>query len=161
MIRSVRIEDATEICEIYNHYVLQSIITFEEDPVSKDKMSIRISSTLNDLPWIVYTENKKILGFAYASKWKSRCAYKNSVESTVYVKNDYHGKKIGSQLYQELMNQISKTDIHAVIGGIALPNDHSIALHERFGFEKVAHFKEVGFKFNQWIDVGYWQKLLN
>ena len=160
MIRSVVPSDAAAICEIYNYYVLNTHTNFEEEAVSVQEMSERITSITKKHPWLVYEENGKLMGYAYASDWKSRCSYRYSVESSVYLAHGTQGKGIGSKLYEALLEKISGLEIHAVIGGIAQPNEASIALHEKFGFEKVAHFKEVGYKFNKWIDVGYWEKIL-
>lgn len=160
MIRIVELKDAKEICEIYNYYITNSIVTFEEEIVAVSEMKNRIENITAKLPWIVYEENGEVLGFAYASEWKSRCAYKHSVESTVYLRQGATKKGIGSKLYDELINRLRKMKIHAVIGGIALPNESSIVLHEKFGFEKIGQFKEVGYKFEKWIDVGYWELML-
>jgi L-amino acid N-acyltransferase YncA len=161
MIRSVSSSDAEDICDIYNHYVKNSVITFEEIEVSLEDMRLRIAGVTAKLPWIVFCEKEKILGYAYAGEWKLRCAYKFSVETTVYLHSDATGKGIGTILYQELIERLTKLDLHVAIGGISLPNDGSIALHEKFGFEKIAHFKEVGYKFNKWVDVGYWELILS
>lgn len=161
MIRTVKPEDAPEIREIYNQYVLNSTITFEETPVSIEAMAERIKSINSGLPWVVCENGQQILGYAYAARWKSRSAYMRSVESTVYLKQGESNKGVGYRLYSELIKRLTTLGFHAVIGGIALPNQASIALHEKLGFEKVAHFKEVGFKFNQWIDVGYWELIIN
>jgi phosphinothricin acetyltransferase len=160
MIRTAAPPDAEAICNIYNYYVLNTHHNFEEEAVSVSEMEERIKTVLEKHHWLVYESDGKIVGYAYAGAWKSRCSYRYSVETTVYVATGNGGKGIGSALYEELFMLLSGTDIHAVIGGIALPNDSSIALHEKFGFEKIAHFKEVGYKFNKWIDVGYWEKLL-
>lgn len=160
MIRSASTEDAVQICHIYNHYILQTTITFEEIPVVDGDMKDRILEALKDLPWLVYEEDGIIQGFSYASKWKGRCAYRHSVEATVYVRPDVVGRGIGSQLFQALLGELRQRKMHTVMGGIALPNEASVTLHEKFGFQKVAHFKEVGRKFDTWIDVGYWQLLL-
>ena len=160
MIRPATTEDARQLCEIYNHYVLETSITFEEQPVSQEEMSQRIEETLQTLPWLVWEEDSHLLGFSYASKWKGRCAYRYSVESTVYLRSDAVGKGLGARLYAALLEALRQRQFHTVIGGIALPNRASVALHERFGFEKVAQFKQVGSKFGEWIDVGYWQLLL-
>jgi phosphinothricin acetyltransferase len=160
MIRDITVKDASQICEIYNYYILNTIITFEESIVSEEEMKHRIEETIKKLPWIVFEKEDEILGYAYASEWKSRCAYKYSLESTVYLKNGSEANGIGSLLYDELIKKISAKKYHAIIGGISLPNEASIALHEKFGFEKIAHFKEVGYKFNSWIDVGYWELIL-
>jgi L-amino acid N-acyltransferase YncA len=160
MLRNATSDDAVQICEIYNHYVLETPITFEEQPVASDDMLQRIEEITQSLPWLVWEEDGKLLGFCYASKWKGRCAYRHSAESTVYLHPASVAKGIGSQLYDALLTELRGRQIHTVIGGIALPNEASVALHERFGFEKVAHFREVGRKFNEWIDVGYWQLIL-
>jgi phosphinothricin acetyltransferase len=159
--RPATAEDAAAIAAIYNHYVATTCVTFETDPVTAGDMAERIAETTNaGLPWWVAEGASGVVGYAYASKWKGRCAYRYSVESTVYLSKDHTGAGIGRQLYEALIGQLRLAKLHAVIGGIALPNDASIALHERLGFEQVARFKEVGFKQNRWIDVGYWQLLL-
>jgi phosphinothricin acetyltransferase len=160
MLRNATTDDAAQICEIYNHYVLQTPITFEEKPVTPDDMVHRMRETMESLPWLVWEEEVRLLGFCYASKWKGRCAYRYSAESTVYLHPASVAHGIGSQLYDALLTDLRGRQIHTVIGGIALPNEASVALHERFGFEKIAHFKEVGRKFDEWIDVGYWQLIL-
>ena len=160
VLRSVTIDDASAICSIYNHYVLNSVITFEEEVVSVAEMVERIRETTSQLPWLVCENAGKVIGYAYASQWKSRCVYRRSVETTVYLEEGCVGQGFGRKLYDELIREILCLGYHALIGGIALPNPASIALHEKLGFEKVAHFKEVGWKFNRWIDVGYWEKIL-
>jgi phosphinothricin acetyltransferase len=159
MIRPVIPGDAKAICGIYNHYVQYTIVTFEEENVSEQDMEERILQTTKKFPWLVFEIDGSIEGYAYAGEWKSRCAYRFSVESTIYLKNGLEGKGIGTQLYSELLKALPLLNIHSVIGGIALPNDGCIALHEKFGFEKIGQFREVGFKFNKWIDVGYWEKI--
>ena len=161
MIRSATIEDAAAICAIYNHYVLNTTITFEEAAVSTEDMAQRIKEVTGSLAWYVYDLDGEVVGYAYATPWRTRCAYRLSVESTVYVSVEHPRKGIGAQLYRALLDDLRARDIHVVIGGIAQPNVASAALHERMGFEKVAHFKQVGRKFNQWIDVGYWELLMN
>lgn len=160
MIRAIRPEDASRICTIYNYYIENTIVTFEETPVSEIDMKSRIAQTTQKHPWIVYEQHNEIVGYAYASEWKSRCAYKFSVETTVYLKNDATGRGVGSILYGELIRLLRYKNLHAAIGGIALPNEASVALHEKFGFEKVGQFKQVGYKFDTWIDVGYWELML-
>ncbi|MGB9416845.1 MAG: arsinothricin resistance N-acetyltransferase ArsN1 family B [Acidobacteriaceae bacterium] len=160
MIRPATIADAAAICAIYNCYVLETTITFEEVAVTLSEMESRIGETLVSLPWLVWEDGATIRGFAYASKWKGRCAYRHSAEVTVYLDPNSTGQGIGSRLYETLLTDLRQRSLHAVIGGIALPNAASIALHERLGFRKVAHFEQVGWKFGRWIDVGYWQLLL-
>jgi len=160
-IRPAEHRDAAAIAAIYNHYVATTWITFETEPVATTEMAARIAETNeSNLPWLVAEENGVVLGYAYASKWKGRCAYRYSVESTVYLDPASKGKGLGSALYVALIEALRARSMQTVIGGIALPNEASIAMHERMGFEKVAHFKRVGFKQDRWIDVGYWQLLL-
>lgn len=161
MIRSAKMVDAEAIARIYNYYILNSVITFEEQVVTPQTIAERIRETTSDsLPWLVAESSGRIVGYAYASMWKDRSAYRYSVESTVYVEHALLGARYGSQLYESLLANLRQQKFHVVIGGIALPNPDSIRLHEKFGFRKIAHFEEVGYKFGQWIDVGYWQLML-
>jgi len=160
MIRDVKIEDAETVCNIYNHYVRNTIITFEEKPVSVGEMKNRIAEVTATLPWFVLEEKGIISGYAYSTNWKIRSAYRFSVESTIYLQPCSMGKGFGKRLYESMLSELRKRSLHSVIGGISLPNESSVALHERLGFRKVAHFSEVGWKFDQWIDVGYWELIL-
>ena len=158
MIRQANEGDTESIAEIYNHYVLNTVITFEEETVSASDIEDRVCDVKSaGLPWLVAEEEGSVLGYAYASEWKGRCAYRFSVEATVYLSPDVASRGWGTKLYTALLDELKRCSIHVVLGGIALPNPASIALHEKLGFEKVAHFTEVGFKFNEWVDVGYWQ----
>lgn len=161
LIRSVTTDDAAAICEIYNYYIKNTCISFEYDSVSVEEMSRRISTTTESYPWIVYEEQGKIIAYAYANKYAVREAYKNTLEVTVYAANDSGTKGIGTKLYEHLFKILDETTAaHSLMSVIALPNKASVGLHEKLGFEKASHFKEVGFKFDKWIDVGYWQKML-
>ena len=160
MIRSVTTADAAAIAAIYNHYVFNTIVTFEEEPVSTAEIARRIGEVLDSSIWLVWVEQDQVLGYAYAGKWKSRCAYRYSVESTVYLDKAATGRGIGTQLYAALIADLKKRGIHGIIGGVALPNAASVALHEKLGFQKIGQFKEVGWKFDEWIDVGYWELVL-
>ena len=157
MIRNASAGDAKQICDIYNHYVINSTVTFEEEPVPVKKMLARMKRLQPKFPWLVYEKDNEVLGYAYTTEWRSRIAYRYTAETTVYLKPGMQGRGLGSLLCKALIEEIRSYPIHTLIAGIALPNDSSIALHEKLGFEKVAHFKEVGFKMNKWIDVGYWQ----
>ena len=154
MIRQAEAKDAAQICDIYNYYVKNTCITFEEEDVKVTEMRARLEESIS---WLVWEEQQEVLGFAYATKWKGRCAYRYSAEFTVYVRHNQLGKKIGLQLYTNLLDTIKSKNFHTVIAGIALPNEQSQSLHKKLGFQKVAHFSEVGFKFQKWVDVAYWQ----
>ena len=162
MIRIVKTNDSEAICKIYNHYIENTVVTFEESPVSPEVMRERIDVVMKEsLPYLVFEKEGVVIGYAYGTKWKSRCAYKFTLESTIYLDIKATGKGSGTALYSALIEEIRKKGMHAIIGGIALPNAASTALHEKLGFSKTAHFKEVGYKFNKWVDVGYWELLLN
>lgn len=161
MIRSATRNDADAIARIYNHYILNSVITFEEDALLPTEMAGRIGKVQAlSLPYLVEERDGQVVGYAYATRWHDRSAYRYSVETTIYLDADHLGKNIGSGLYAALLQQLKERGMHVAIGGIALPNPGSVALHEKLGFRKVAHYGEVGFKFNRWIDVGYWQYAL-
>ncbi len=115
---------------------------------------------MTGFPWLVWAEAGRVLGFCYAGKWKTRHGYRYAVESSIYLHPDSTGLGIGTRLYSALLRDLRQRELHVVIGGIALPNERSVALHERMGFRKTAHFEQVGWKFNRWIDVGYWQLFL-
>jgi phosphinothricin acetyltransferase len=160
-IRPALPDDGDAIVEIYNPYVLNTCITFEEQRVTAQEMAERIRAVQDaGLPWLVAEEEGRVIGYAYATKWKARSAYRYSVESTVYLSPAAAGKGCGTRLYAELIAFLRKGNCHAIMGGIVQPNEASVALHEKLGFRKVAHFPEVGFKMNRWLDVGYWQLIL-
>jgi L-amino acid N-acyltransferase YncA len=161
MIRKVTFEDAQQLVDIYNHYVLNTIVTFDDIPFSVEAFQQKIEDIASKYPFIVFEENNTILGYAYANKWREKPAYKNTLESTVYLNHEALGKQIGTMLYAELLKQLKAQNYHVVIGGLTLPNDASVKLHEKFNFKQVAHFKEVGLKFKQWLDVGFWQLILD
>ena len=161
MIRLATPADAPAICAIYNHYVRTSTITFEEVPVADEDMAQRIEGVSASLPWYVFEHDGRVAGYAYATPWRARSAYRFSVESTVYVSHRQPGLGIGLRLYQTLIEHLRGLGVHTVLGGISLENRASVTLHERLGFKQVGHFKDVGRKFDRWIDVGYWQLLLN
>ena len=157
MIRNVQIVDAQELLDIYNYYVVNTVITFDLEALSLDAFKEKITTVSADYPFIVYEENSEILGYAYGSKFRPKPAYNNTVESTVYLKHGAQGKQIGSKLYNELLFLLKQKNVHVVLGVLTLPNEASVKLHEKFGFKEVAHLKEVGLKFGKWQDVGFWQ----
>lgn len=160
-IRAATAADAAALARIYNYYVADTIVTFEETPLTAADMAARLAeSGALALPWLVAQTGAGVQGYAYASRWKGRCAYRHSVEVTVYIEHEAVGRGLGTQLYAGLFAELARGPCHVAIGGIALPNEASVALHEKFGLRKVAHFSEVGYKFGRWLDVGYWQLVL-
>ncbi|MCB9225215.1 MAG: N-acetyltransferase family protein [Crocinitomicaceae bacterium] len=160
MIRPVEHKDIPEILEIYNYYIETSTVTFEEELLDLKTFVERIESITQQYPYFVYLEDNKVVGYAYAGLFRTRIAYRFSVETSVYVHKDHYKKGIAGKLYEVLIKELKDRGIRSAIGGITLPNDASVALHEKLGFKKAGHFKEVGFKFDQWLDVGFWQLML-
>ena len=160
MIRLGMTSDAAAIAEIYNHYVRKTVVTFEEVPVAVEDMAQRILDVGERYPWLVWGDGVRAGGWAYATAWKARSAYRFSVETTVYVAESHQGRGLGLALYGKLIEELKARKVHSAVGGIALPNPASIALHEKLGFKKIAQFVEVGRKLDRWVDVGYWQLLL-
>jgi phosphinothricin acetyltransferase len=157
VIREVRDADAPYIAEIYNHYIVSSAISFEEQPVSGAEIKRRIDQVLDSgFPWLVAIENDTLVGYAYANHWKMRSAYRFTVESSVYLSHQLTGKGRGKALYLELLAQLRARAFANVIGVIALPNRASIHLHESLGFIKVGEFPNIGVKFGEKRSVGYW-----
>ena len=160
-IRNAKEDDAPVLCNIYNHYVEHTIVTFDLELKKGEAFQKEMQEIMINYPFYVAVAEDLIVGYAYANFWKTRRAYAQCVESSIYLNPNMLYNGIGTLLYAALLDDLNKRGIHSVIGGISLPNNASVRLHEKFGFEKVAHFKEVGYKFSNWIDVGYWELILN
>jgi phosphinothricin acetyltransferase len=160
-LRDATPDDGDGLAAIYNPYVVETVVTFEEDALTGAAMARRVADIHEaGLPWLVAMRNGRVIGYAYASPWKARRSYRFSVETSVYLERDAGGAGVGTMLYTALFARLRASGLHSVIGGISLPNAASVALHEKMGMTKVAHFPEVGFKLGRWIDVGYWHVVL-
>ena len=160
-VREAGAADSAAMAAVYNHYIENSVATFETTAVTGEEFAARVSAVCAaGLHWLVARRGDELAGYAYAAPWNQRYAYRLSVETTVYVSQAAAGQGIGSVLYDELFARLRADGYHVAIAGISLPNAASVALHEKFGMRKVAHFSEVGNKFDRWIDVGYWQVIL-
>lgn len=160
MIRTVTPQDAHAIADIYNVYILNSVATFETETLSPQEMCRRIESLSGHYPYFVYEEEGKVLGFCYAHKWKEREAYCHTLEVTIYVDVNAQRRGIGKALMNRLMEECRSRGVHVLVSCIVAGNENSIAMHERLGFRQVAHFHEVGRKFDRWLDVIDFQLLL-
>ena len=157
-IRAVRNSDIPRITGIYNHYVRETVVTFEEQEVPEKEMTRRIAGITAMYPFLVAEEPEGVLGYAYASRFKERAAYRHTAETTVYLSPDAAGRGIGTILYENLLAELAVSDLHRLMAVIALPNPASVRLHEKLGFTRRGLFTEVGRKFGRWIDVGYWER---
>ena len=153
LIRDVKLTDAKAILDIYAKYILETTITFEIEVPSLESFTTRIKTISEKFPYIVYEEDGKIIGYAYVTKFKERAAYNHSVECTVYIDSEHTGKGIGQKLYTELFSLTKQRGFRNVYAYITLPNPNSLKIHEKFGFHEVGVYKNVGFKFNNLIDV--------
>lgn len=167
MIRPATLDDAAAVARIYDHYVRNTVTTFEEEPVPVAEMASRIDRIGRlGLPFLVATAEEAggagdaPIGYAYANRWRERSAYRHTVETSIYLDLDHTGQGFGTRLYATLLETLRARGLHVAIGGITLPNPGSVALHEKLGFRIAAQFHEVGFKFGEWLDVGYWQLVL-
>lgn len=183
-IRLATIDDVPGILAISNHYVLHSAANFAIEPESLAVWRAEFEATHGMYPWFVAAAGAadvhadgateqfagstyplapslggrgKLMGFAKATPWKGRCAYAYAAEITVYVHPDHHRKGLGRALYGKLLETMTAQGYRTALGGIALPNSASVALHESFGMTCAGVLKRVGWKFGKWHDVGYWQ----
>lgn len=156
MIRKATPEDVASISFIYNHYILNSTSTFEENSVDEFAILERIQSNAQ-LDWWFFESDTQIVGYAYATYWKPRSAYRYTLETSIYIAPNYQKKGIGKQLYTHMIEILKSLEFRSLLAGISLPNEGSVRFHEALGFRKVGQLEKVGFKFNRWIDVGYWE----
>jgi phosphinothricin acetyltransferase len=153
--------DAAAIASIYRHYVEDSRISFEEVAPDSAEIARRIRSDPPGFhPWFVAEEDGRLLGYAASSPFRTRPAYRWTVETGIYLAEGAQGRGIGRELLSTLLGVLGRQGYVAAIGAIALPNDASIALHEKLGFFHTGTYRGVGFKMGEWLDVGLWEKQL-
>jgi L-amino acid N-acyltransferase YncA len=158
-IRPVSPGDATGIVDIYRPIVENTTISFELEAPDPTEMRGRIERVTRQHPWLVAVENDRVLAYAYGSQHRQRAAYESSVDVSVYVDQQARGKGIATALYDALFRELAaRGSFHRTFARIALPNDASIALHKKHGFELVGVYHEVGNKFGRWIDVASWER---
>lgn len=155
--------DEVAIADIYNHYVLHTSVTFEEEPLTPAALRERVDAgATQGHPWLVWEdEGGLVQGYAYAGKFHHRAAYRRTMELTVYLRHGQQRQGRGRALYTAVLEHLRQTDCHVALGIVALPNEASAALHRSLGFQQVAHLHEVGHKFGRWIDVGFWELKLS
>ena len=153
MIRKVKLSDADEIATIYNDYIVSSTITFEVEPLSVSQMRERIAHLSSVYPYFIYEEDNKILGFCYAHKWKDRAAYDHTFETTIYLSSHFLHRGIGTLLMEKLISECRDMGVAVLIACITYGNEASVRMHKKMGFTQVSHFKRVGMKFGQYLDV--------
>jgi phosphinothricin acetyltransferase len=161
LIRLAAPEDGAALAAVYAPYVTDSSISFEDAAPDGDEMARRILGERPGFhPWLIAQEAETVLGYAASSPFRSRRAYRWVVETGVYLAPEAQGRGLGRMLLSALLERLAQQGYVAAIGAIALPNDASVALHEKLGFVRSGTYREVGFKFGEWLDVGLWQKEL-
>lgn len=158
-IRDALPSDAAELAAVYNHYILHTTTTFEETSVDAEEMLRRLRSVRGSYPWLVVQVNGILAGYAYAHAFHERSAFRHTAETSIYLHPDYTRRGLGTLLYETLLPRLDAQGCHVLIAAIALPNPASVILHEQFGFRPAGQLPEVGYKFNQWLDVGYWHRI--
>lgn len=152
-IRPVTLSDAEAIVEIYNHFISNTTITFETEPITAEEMTRRIEEISARFPYFVYEKDGKILGYCYAHLWKERAAYSKTLETTIYLHKDATHQGIGSLMVRHLIDLCRTQGYHALIACITEGNEASVRMHEKLGFRKVAEYEQVGNKFGKWLGV--------
>ena len=152
-IRQAQAADAAALTNIYNEYIRRTTITFETEEITIAENTQRMADIMAHFPYLVYEEQGRILGYAYAHYWKARAAYRHTAEVTIYLASDATGRGIGTRLLTRLIEECRQRDIHVLIACITQGNEASVALHCKLGFVQVSRFHQVGRKFGRWLDV--------
>jgi L-amino acid N-acyltransferase YncA len=160
-IRCANRDDAAGVLAIYAPIVNETAVSFELEPPTVDQMRERIESTLDLLPWLVAEQERQIVGYAYASRYRQRAAYQWSAEVSAYVRADARRSGVARALYRALLGILTDLSYRTAVAGIALPNDASVGFHESMGFTPVGVYRNVGYKLGTWHDVGWWQLALD
>jgi phosphinothricin acetyltransferase len=160
-IRLAQDADVDAIVGIYRPVVEATAISFETSTPDRDEMARRLGETLQSYPWLVCDIDGQIAGYAYATRHRVRGAYRWSVDTSVYIKEEYRRRGVGRGLYESLFAILAAQGYFNAYAGISLPNPASVALHESMGFERIGVYRRVGYKLGRWHDVGWWQRTLN
>jgi phosphinothricin acetyltransferase len=168
LVRAGGVDDLEQLNELYNHYVRETHITFDIVPITMEQRLEWFSHLGPAGPYRVLVavgpdgsgNTGRILGYASSHRFRPKQAYETSVETSIYLAPDAVGQGVGTALYEALFEVLGGEDLHRAYAGIGIPNDASIALHERFGFRRVAYFTEQGRKFDRYWDVAWYEKEL-
>jgi L-amino acid N-acyltransferase YncA len=159
-IRPANAQDFDAVAALTNHFIVHTSIHFGTEPVTAAELRASWEKSAGVYPYLVAESEGRFAGYAKAGVWRERAAYRWTPEAGIYVEEWTRGKGVGTALYRALLNELTARGFESVIGGITLPNDASVRLHERCGFVKVGHVARAGWKFGAWHDVGFWQAML-
>jgi L-amino acid N-acyltransferase YncA len=160
MIRAAHADDFDAIAAITNHYIATTAIHFAYDPVAADDLRAAWHEHPRH-PYLVDDDGTRLLAYAKSTPWRERAAYAWTAEVGIYVAHDARGHRLGTTLYTALLDELAARGFRSAVAGITLPNDPSLALHARLGFEAVGTFREAGYKMGAWHDVAFFQKPLS
>jgi L-amino acid N-acyltransferase YncA len=149
--------DGAACASVYAPFVLETAISFEEEPPSADEFSRRIEAVSEHFPWLVADDDGAVIGYAYAAAHRERAAYRWAADVAVYVAQGSQRRGVGRALYDALLSLLVRQGVHVACAGVTLPNDASVALHEACGFEFVGVYKRIGWKMGRWHDVAWWE----
>ena len=152
--------DAAALLAIYRPFVEATAVSFETEPPGVDEFAARVAKALARWQWLVAERGGRAVGYAYGSTHRERAAYRFSVEVSAYVDPAHHRQGIGRALYTRLFDDLAAKGFCNAYAGVALPNAGSVALHRRVGFESIGVFRAVGYKFDRWHDVAWFQRTL-
>ena len=161
-IREATREDLPGILEIYNEAVVNSTATYDYEPRTMEAQEEWFDAHLRDRypVWVALDEEGRVLGWSSLSTFHDRPGYRFTAENSVYIAPDHRGKGIGRQLMSPLIESARRMGLHAIIAGVDTGNAASLRFHERLGFVQVGHLRQVGYKFDRWLDVVYLELLL-
>jgi phosphinothricin acetyltransferase len=160
-IRTAVAEDVPGLQAIYDPHTLGSHSTFHTEPVPPEVWHGRLASAHPGDHVLVAVEDARVLGAAWSTEYRSKSGYAATRETSVYLADGAGGRGLGRALYDELLGRLTAAGMHTAVAGVALPNDASVALHTACGYEAVGTFREVGQKLGRWIDVRWFQKMLD
>ncbi|MFL5896742.1 MAG: arsinothricin resistance N-acetyltransferase ArsN1 family B [Thermoleophilaceae bacterium] len=149
--------DAAACLAIYEPYVRENAVSFEDEAPGLEDFSERMRATLATHPWLVFEADGQIVGYAYGTQHRTRSAYRWAADVTVYVAPSHQRAGVGRRLYEALFDRLRRQGFHVACAGITLPNDASVGLHRALGFEPVGVYRRIGWKLGRWHDVGWWQ----
>jgi phosphinothricin acetyltransferase len=159
-IRDFEEGDVAPACAVTNHYIEHTPVHFGMHPYTPQEFREMWLAGRDKYPWLAAAIDGRFAGYAKASRWREREAYRFTAEVGLYIESAFQGRGVGKALYGKLLARLRAAGYHTAVGGITLPNDASVRLHESMGFTKVGVFREVGRKFDQWHDTGWWQLIL-
>ena len=161
IIRSANPHDTEKMLEIYAPYILNSTVSFETEVPLKEEFQARVLHYQEKLPWLVCNIDNNLAGYTYATDHRQRNAYDVTKELSVYVHNDYRNCGVATGLYTALIEILKAQGVSNVLAGITLPNSESVGFHESMGFKPVGVYHNVGYKFGEFQDTGWWELMLD